>query len=404
MTTDKTGVWVSSDPTKATVSATGLVTGVLGGTTTITFTSNDGGFVATATGTVVSKATAVTLNVSTFNMLDAHTYQLSTVFTPSDTSDQTGVWTSSAPSKATVSSTGLVTSISGQSGSVTITFTSNDGGFVASAVATISLAVHVTSVSLNKSTDSINFEGTDQLVATVLPSNATDKTGVWASSNTAIATVDQSGNITTVAAGNCNVTFTTNDGSFVGSCAVTIAYDSSTVYFATTGDTVTFAPTLHTSTTSTATVYWSDGTNGTVTWTGLNGTITKSGLGSGVHSHRVVFGTPASIATFGDGNSSSMNVVWILNLNAINQINQLNMNSCVNLTSIGRIDLLTKCYEYDLHNAIISPTVADQMYADMIVSNATQFWGGYFPTGSIASHANRVTLNARGWTGISTTP
>lgn len=39
--------WVSSDPTKATVSATGLVTGVAAGTTTITATSEDGAKTAT---------------------------------------------------------------------------------------------------------------------------------------------------------------------------------------------------------------------------------------------------------------------------------------------------------------------------------------------------------------------
>ncbi len=42
----QTGTWVSSDPTKATVSSTGLVTGVAAGSTTITFTSTDGGLTA----------------------------------------------------------------------------------------------------------------------------------------------------------------------------------------------------------------------------------------------------------------------------------------------------------------------------------------------------------------------
>lgn len=46
--------WVSSDPTKATVSATGLVTAVAAGTTTITATSVDGARVATRTVTVTS--------------------------------------------------------------------------------------------------------------------------------------------------------------------------------------------------------------------------------------------------------------------------------------------------------------------------------------------------------------
>lgn len=46
--------WVSSDPTKATVSATGLVTGIAVGTATITATSEDGGKVATRLITVAA--------------------------------------------------------------------------------------------------------------------------------------------------------------------------------------------------------------------------------------------------------------------------------------------------------------------------------------------------------------
>jgi uncharacterized protein YjdB len=49
----QTGTWTSSTPSVATVSSTGLVTGVLEGTTTITFTSTDGGFTATCVITVI---------------------------------------------------------------------------------------------------------------------------------------------------------------------------------------------------------------------------------------------------------------------------------------------------------------------------------------------------------------
>lgn len=50
----QTGDWTSSDTTKATVSSSGLVTAVAAGTSTITFTSTDGGFTATCVITVVS--------------------------------------------------------------------------------------------------------------------------------------------------------------------------------------------------------------------------------------------------------------------------------------------------------------------------------------------------------------
>ncbi|HEY2452874.1 MAG TPA: Ig-like domain-containing protein [Scandinavium sp.] len=50
--TDKTGAWKSSDVTKATVDAAGLVTGVAAGTATITFTTTDGAKTATCAVTV----------------------------------------------------------------------------------------------------------------------------------------------------------------------------------------------------------------------------------------------------------------------------------------------------------------------------------------------------------------
>lgn len=52
--TDQGVTYVSSDPTKATVSATGLVTGVAAGETTITVTTDDGSFTDTTVVTVVA--------------------------------------------------------------------------------------------------------------------------------------------------------------------------------------------------------------------------------------------------------------------------------------------------------------------------------------------------------------
>ncbi len=47
---------------------------------------------------------------------------------------QTGTWTSSVPTRATVSSTGLVTYVGTTAGDTTITFTSTDGGFTATCI------------------------------------------------------------------------------------------------------------------------------------------------------------------------------------------------------------------------------------------------------------------------------
>ena len=63
------------------------------------------------------------------------TIDLDVIFTPSDATNQTGIWTSSDESIATVDENGIVNPVS--EGVVTITFTSNDGGFTDSAVITV---------------------------------------------------------------------------------------------------------------------------------------------------------------------------------------------------------------------------------------------------------------------------
>ncbi|MBD9658117.1 MULTISPECIES: Ig-like domain-containing protein [Pantoea] len=82
--------------------------------------------------------------------------------------------------------------------------------------------VPVTGVALTPATTSVVVGATRQLTATVSPTDATDKTGVWASSDTSKFTISTSGLITGVAAGTGNATFTTTDGAKVGTTAVTV--------------------------------------------------------------------------------------------------------------------------------------------------------------------------------------
>ena len=95
---------------------------------------------------------------------------------------------------------------------------------------TIPEPVPVTGVSLNKSSTSIEEASTEQLVATVIPSNADDKSVIWSSSNTSVATVDSSGVVTAVSAGTSTITVTTNDGGYTDTCAVTVTQATYTQY------------------------------------------------------------------------------------------------------------------------------------------------------------------------------
>ena len=64
---------------------------------------------------------------------------------------------------------------------------------------------------------SVKIGATSTLTKTITPSNADEKGGTWASSATAVATVDANGVVKGVAAGVAKITFTTKDGAKVSS-------------------------------------------------------------------------------------------------------------------------------------------------------------------------------------------
>ncbi|URZ08162.1 Ig-like domain-containing protein [Clostridium felsineum] len=77
-------------------------------------------------------------------------------------------------------------------------------------------------ISLNKTTDNLTVGSTDNLIATITPSDAVDKNVTWTSSDPSIATVDPYGKITAVKPGTVTITASTNNGK-TASCNVTVA-------------------------------------------------------------------------------------------------------------------------------------------------------------------------------------
>lgn len=92
-------------------------------------------------------------------------------------------------------------------------------------ISVTTLPIAVTGVSLDKTAADVAVGGTVKLTPTVTPANATDKSGGWSSSDTAVATV--SGGTVTIkaeatAGATSTVTFTTKDGSKKATCVVTV--------------------------------------------------------------------------------------------------------------------------------------------------------------------------------------
>lgn len=82
--------------------------------------------------------------------------------------------------------------------------------------------IAVTGVSLNKAATSLVIGEFEPLIATVAPSDASNKNVTYESSAPAIATVDSTGKVTAVSAGSATITVTTVVGSFTDTCAVTV--------------------------------------------------------------------------------------------------------------------------------------------------------------------------------------
>lgn len=82
-------------------------------------------------------------------------------------------------------------------------------------------AIPVESITLNSVSQSIAKGSTFQLTATVAPSNATDKTLTWTSSNPLVATVTSAGLITGLKTGTSDIKATSSNGK-LATCSVTV--------------------------------------------------------------------------------------------------------------------------------------------------------------------------------------
>lgn len=100
---------------------------------------------------------------------------------------------------------------------------------------TASIQVHHDAISVPKGVTGITLDttelmlarnGTATLTASVSPDDATIKTVLWSSSNTAVARVDDNGKITPMAPGKAIITATTKQGNFSKSCTVYVKEDT----------------------------------------------------------------------------------------------------------------------------------------------------------------------------------
>lgn len=237
-------------------------------------TANDGDNKCKGTNIAVA---SVTLNKSSIALNIGESEILTATVSPTNATDKKVVWTSTAPSVATVDENGKVTAVS--SGKAYITARAE--GKQALCVVTVNKqngeapSVAVTSVTLNKNSITLDIGGSEVLIATVTPDNATDKEVVWISSAPSVAAVDENGIVIALSSGIAYVTAIADGKQAICEVTVTKQNEEPPAVAVTSVTLNKTATTLDVgqSETLTVTVNPFDATNKTVSWTSTSPSV-----------------------------------------------------------------------------------------------------------------------------------
>ena len=201
--------WSSSSSGIASISGTGLATPVKGGQVTITATS-------TATSGTISGSTTLTVGValssiavsssaSGINVGQTAQFTATGTYSDGSTKDITSsvIWTSSAPTVATISGSGLASGVTGGQANIMATSGSVNNSSPLTVTALLS------SISVTPSTPGVFVGSTLQFSATGNYNDGTTKnltsSVAWSSSDTAKATISTGGLATGVKGGQVNI-------------------------------------------------------------------------------------------------------------------------------------------------------------------------------------------------------
>jgi uncharacterized protein YjdB len=280
LTNTVSGAWSSSAPATATISAAGVVTGITGGTATISFTASNSCGSATTTKVVTVNPLP---NAGTISGAATACVGTSTSFSNTVTG---GSWTSSNTSVASVSATGTVNGVA--AGTATISY--NVSNSCGTATATKSITVSPTA-----DAGTISGSGSVCMSASTALS-ASVAAGSWSSSNGAVATVSATGTVTGVGAGIATISYNVTN-----SCGSATATKSITVSPTADAGTISGSASvcMSASTALSASVAggsWSS-SNGSVATVSATGTVTGVGAGIATISYNVTNSCGSATAT-----------------------------------------------------------------------------------------------------------
>ncbi len=179
----------------------------------------------TGSGSTGNTVTSVELDNSTLNLEVGGEKSLSFFVLPEGATYDSARWASSNNAVVTVTASGNNTAtVRGvAAGTANVRVTVGGKSAICNVTVTDSSTMRVEVSEVNLSKQAITLAGvgeTETLTAEVLPANATDKTVTWKSTQQSVATVDQTGLVTAVAAGKAIIQATA--GKITASCLVTV--------------------------------------------------------------------------------------------------------------------------------------------------------------------------------------
>lgn len=206
---NKAVTWTSSDTSLATVTQDGMVTALKVGTVTISCVSEDTGVVGYCVVEITEPVTGLNLNSYYEEIVKGTKFVIVPTVLPADAINKNVTYLSSDPEVASVDENGVVTALKGGTAEIVVTTVESS----VKAVCTIVVREYVTSVKIEGSKDILNVGAELKLKLVVMAESATNKKVIWSSSNTSIATVDQTGKVTGLTPGYVVITAIAADGS-----------------------------------------------------------------------------------------------------------------------------------------------------------------------------------------------
>ena len=209
-----TVAWTSSDESVATVDATGMVVAVSAGEADITASVTDSEMSAVCKVTVKVAAKDITVpdNLDV-KLNDGNETTVEATVSPADATDVKVSYASTDEAVATVDKDGRVQVLQPGECDIVTTLTQEDKKVVEKKTH-IKAYYEVEGITLDKTEGILTAGNTVALNATVLPEEIADETTVtWTSSDEKVATVDENGKVTAIAAGEATITATAGEES-----------------------------------------------------------------------------------------------------------------------------------------------------------------------------------------------